>query len=109
MKKKSVVVCIILSLIILFLGSISYSSKIINPFVGLKGIIKIELSDDNIEKISDKPLIYIGKDYNDILNYMGSKGYISEQVGRGFYFQKDSDNILLVAEGFMQRYVIFSE
>lgn len=109
MKKKPVFVGIILSLIVLFLGAISYSSKMINPFVGLKGIIKIELSNNNIEKISDKPLRYIGKDYNDILTYMDSKGYTSEQVGRGFYFQKGSDNILLVAEGFMQRYVIFSE
>lgn len=99
----------ILCLIIMLLGVMSYSSKIWNPFIGLKAIIQIELSDDKVEKISENPLRYISRKYDDFVISMESKGYSVEQLGSGFVLQKGSEIILLLSEGFMGIYEIFSE
>lgn len=40
---------------------------------------------------------------------MESEGYTVEQLGRGFQLQKGNESKLLIAEGFMGRYEIFSE
>ena len=65
-----------------------YSSKIPNPFVSLKGLAQICIGGEKVEKISDKPLRYISKSYEDFTNYMESEGYTVEQLGRGFQLQK---------------------
>lgn len=93
----------------LILGSISYSSKIINPFIGLKGLVQISIGGEKVEKISDKPLRYISKSYEDFTKYMESEGYKVEQMGRGFHIEKGTEVKLVVSEGFMGVYEIFSE
>ena len=40
---------------------------------------------------------------------MKSQGYTVEQFGRGFQLQKDAESKLLVSEGFMGMFEIFSE
>ena len=40
---------------------------------------------------------------------MESEGYAVEQLGRGFQLQKGNESKLLVSEGFMGMYEIFSE
>ncbi|WP_286312061.1 hypothetical protein [Romboutsia ilealis] len=40
---------------------------------------------------------------------MESEGYTVEQFGRGFQLQKGNESKLLVSEGFMGMYEIFSE
>ena len=40
---------------------------------------------------------------------MESEGYTVEQFGRGFQLDKDGQSKLLVSEGFMGVYEIFSE
>ena len=109
MSKKLIIGGFILITIAAFLGSISYSSKIANPFVGLKGLVQISIGKGKVEKISDKPLRYISKSYEDFTNYMESEGYTVEQFGRGFQLQKGNESKLLVSEGFMGIYDIFSE
>ncbi len=109
MSKKIIIGSSILIAIIGILGTISYSSKILNPFVGLKGLVQISIGREKVEKISDKPLRYISKSYEDFTNYMESEGYTVEQGGRGFHLQKGNDGKLLIAEGFMGIYEIFSE
>ena len=64
---------------------------------------------EKVEKISDKPLRYISKSYEDFINYMESEGYTVEQLGRGFQLQKGDESKVLVSEGFMGMYEIFSE
>ena len=109
MSKKIIISSFILIAIIGILGTISYSSKIPNPFVGLKGLTQISIGREKVEKISDEPLRYISKSYEDFTNYMESEGYIVEQFGRGFQLDKDGQSKLLVSEGFMGVYEIFSE
>lgn len=109
MNKKVIVLSLSTICIALFLGLVSYSSKILNPFIGLSGIVKITLSNDKVEKISDEPLRYISRSYNDFTEYMESDGYTVEQMGRGFDFKKGNYRNLVVAEGFMGIYEIFSE
>ena len=75
----------------------------------MKGIYKITLSDNKVEKISDKPLRYISRSYTDFTEYMESEGYTVEQMGRGFDLKKGNYRNLLVAEGFMGVYEILSE
>ncbi|MGL5755451.1 MAG: hypothetical protein ACRCYC_09020 [Paraclostridium sp.] len=106
MNKKIIIGGSILIVIAVTLGSISYSSKISNPFIGLKGLLQISIGG---EKISDNPLRYISKSYEDFTSYMETKGYTVEQMGRGFQLKKDNESELLVSEGFMGIYEIFSE
>lgn len=82
MSKKTIIGSSIIIAIVLILGSISYSSKIVNPFIGLKGLAQISIGREKIEKISDKPLRYISRSYEDFTNYMESEGYTVEQLGR---------------------------
>lgn len=109
MRKKVILVSSILIVVIIFLGTISYSSKISNPFIGLKGLVQISIGFEKVEKISDEPLRYISKSYEDFTNYMESEGYTVDQMGRGFQLDKDGQSKLLVSEGFMGIYEIFSE
>ena len=109
MSKKIIIVGSILIVITMFLGTISYSSKISNPLVGLKGLVQISIGGGKVEKISDKPLRYISKSYEDFIDYMELIGYTVEQFGRGFQLQKGNESKLLVSEGFMGMYEIFSE
>ena len=53
MSKKIIIGGSVLIVIAVCLGSISYSSKIANPFVGLKGLVQISISGEKVEKISD--------------------------------------------------------
>ncbi len=107
MNKKIIIGSFILIAITVILGTISYSSKIANPFIGLKGLVQISIGGEKVEKISDKPLIYISKSYEDFTSYMESEGYTVEQLGRGFQLQKGNESKLLVSEGFMGMYEIF--
>lgn len=107
MNKKIIIGSFILIVITIILGTISYSSKIANPFIGLKGLVQISIGGEKVEKISDKPLIYISKSYEDFTSYMESEGYTVEQLGRGFQLQKGNESKLLVSEGFMGMYEIF--
>ena len=109
MNKKTIIGGSILIVIMVILVSISYSSKIANPFVGLKGLAQISIGKEKVEKISDEPLRYISKSYEDFTSYMESEGYTVEQMGRGFQLQKGNESKLLVSEGFMGMYEIFSE
>ena len=109
MSKKIIIGCFALIVIAIFLGTISYSSKIANTFIGLKGLAQIFIGGEKVEKISDKPLRYISKSYEDFTNYMESEGYAVEQLGRGFQLQKGNESKLLVSEGFMGMYEIFRE
>lgn len=109
MSKKIIIGVSVLIILAMFLWSISYSSKIANPFVGLKGLAQISIGGEKVEKISDKPLRYISKSYEDFTSYMESEGYTVEQLGRGFQLQKGSETKMLVSEGFMGIYEIFSE
>ncbi len=109
MSRRIVIGSSILIVIVIFLGAISYSSKISNPFIGLKGLVQIAIGFEKVEKISDEPLRYISKSYEDFTEYMESQGYIVEQLGRGFQLEKNGKYQLLISEGFMGIYEIFSE
>lgn len=106
MNKKIIIGGSILIVIAVTLGSISYSSKISNPLIGLKGLLQISIGGEKVEKISDKPLRYISKSYEEFTIYMESKGYTVEQMGRGFQLKKGNESKLLVSEGFMGIYEI---
>ena len=110
MSKKSMFIKLGICLVVLFLGMISYSSKILNPFMGVKGLVQIELSDNKAKQISKEPLRYISKDYESFTDYMESQGYTVEQMGRGFDLQKSSERKRFLSEGFfMTKYYIFTE
>lgn len=109
LNKRVIALSLTAICIALFLGLVSYSSKILNPFIGLSGIFKINLSNEKVEKISDEPLRYISRSYNDFTEYMESEGYTVEQMGRGFDLKKGNYRNLVVAEGFMGIYEILSE
>ncbi len=109
LSKKSIICSSIIIVIVVILGTISYSSKIVNPFVGLKGLIQISIGDEKVEKISDEPVRYISKSYEDFTNYMENKGYTVEGLGGGFQLEKNGQSKLLISEGFMGIYEIFSE
>ena len=51
MSKKIIIGGSVLIVIAVCLGSISYSSKIANPFVGLKGLVQISISGEKVEKL----------------------------------------------------------
>jgi len=110
MSKKSMFITLGICLVVLFLGMISYSSKILNPFVGIKGLLQIELSDSKVKQISKEPVRYISKDYQSFTDYMESQGHAVEQMGRGFDLQKGSERKIFSSEGFfMTKYYIFTE
>lgn len=76
--KKIIVFSFILFFTIVFV-MISYSSKIVNPFIGLKGLVQISLGEETVEKISDEPLRYISKSNEEFISYMELNGYVVEQ------------------------------
>lgn len=95
--------------IVLILGTISYSSKIEDPLIGLNALVKIVKSDNSVELISKNPLRYIAKSEDDFKQYMENKGYYIDRIGRGFYFTKGKESISLGMEGFMGNYKIFTD
>lgn len=112
MKKKNIIVVSLLCLTILFLGLISYSSKIANPFIGLKGLILINSSDKDIVQVSIDPVRYIGKsdDVEGFVNYMTKKGYNAEQLGSSVSVYNDVKSLAYDIEGFfLSKYNIYTE
>lgn len=107
MNRKTLIVSgLLVCLIGLGLFSISYTSNISTPFVVIKGVLRLEKNDTQIEKISDSPLILIGKQSSDIINYMNNLGYIFEnQEGSGYFFNKDNETIILTSEQFTKKYI----
>lgn len=95
--------------IVLLLGTISYSSKIKDPLIGLNALVKIIKSNNSVELISKNPLRYIAKSTEDFEQYMEDKGYDVDQAGSGFYFTKGKESIALGMEGFMGNYKIFTD
>lgn len=112
MKKKNIIVISILCLTISFLGLISYSSKIANPFIGLKGLILMNSSDKNIVQVSIDPVRYIGKRDNveGFVNYMTKKGYNAEQLGSSVSAYNDAKSLAYGIEGFfLSKYNIYTQ
>ena len=109
MRKRYVIGGIMLVMVFMFLGVVSYSSKVYNPFVGVKGLIQISIGDEKVEKVSDEPLICISRTYDDFIGYIKDQGYSVDQMGRGFRIEKGDDVRTLMAEGFMGRYELFVE
>lgn len=107
---KVIIICIIALCmsVILLLGTISYSSKIKDPLIGLNAIIKIVKSNSTVELMSTNPLRYISKNEDAFIQYMEDKGYDVDRVGRGFFFTKGNESIALEMEGFMGNYKIFT-
>lgn len=95
--------------IVLLLWTISSSSKIEDPLIGLNALVKIIKSDNSVELISKNPLRYIAKSEDDFKQYMEDKGYDVDQIGRGFCFTKGKESIALGMEGFMGNYKIFTD
>lgn len=96
-------------LIVSFFVIISISSKILNPFIGINGIIKMETGEKAVEIISEDPLRYISNTYEDFTEYMESEGLEVEQVGRGFELKSKNYVKFFMSEGFLNRYEIFTE
>ncbi|MEG0181714.1 MAG: hypothetical protein RR657_07465 [Peptostreptococcaceae bacterium] len=110
--KKNIIVVSILCLIILFLGLISYSSKIVNPFIGLKGLILMNSSDKDIIQISIDPVRYIGERNNveGFINYMTKKGYNADGLGSAVLAHNDVKSLAYDIEGFfLSKYNIYTE
>ena len=107
MNRKTLMVSgLLVCLLGLGLLSISYASNISNPFIIIKWVLRLEINDTQIEKISDNPLILIGKQSTDIINYMSNLGYIFEtQEGSGYFFNKDNETIILTSEQFTKKYI----
>lgn len=107
MRKILLIIGILLVCFILFLGGVSYSSKLSNPFLALKGVAEIELGSHNAAIISREPLIIITRRDDNIAGYMEELGFkFEEQLGREYVFEKDFKSILLISEGFTGRYVL---
>lgn len=112
MKKKNVIIVSVLCLTILFLGLISYSSKITTPFIGLKGLVLMNSSDKDIVQVSIDPVRYIGRSNNveGFVNYMINKGYNAEQLGSSVSVYNDVKSLAYGIEGFfLSKYNIYTE
>lgn len=108
MKKISHFILALFIISFLFLGLVSYSSKIKNPFIPLKGLIQLEKSDSKVIKFSNKPLRYMSRNTEDFTKYMEDNGYKVDQLGRCFVIEKNSETESFLLEGFMGSYEIFS-
>lgn len=112
MKKKNIIVVSILCLTILFLGLISYLSKIANPFIGLKGLVIINSTDQDIVQVSIDPVRYVGRGDNvdGFVNYMTKKGYNAEHLGSSVSAYNDVQSLVYDIEGFfLSKYNIYTE
>lgn len=110
--KKNIIAVSILCLTILLLGLISYSSKIANPFIGLKGLILINSSDKDIVEVSIDPVRYIGRSDNveGFIDYMTKKGYNAEQLGSVVSVYNNVKSVSYDIEGFfLSKYNIYTE
>lgn len=112
MNKKNIIAVSILCLTILLLGLISYSSKIANPFIGLKGLILINSSNKDIVEVSIDPVRYIGRSDNveGFIDYMTKKGYNAEQLGSVVSVYNNVKSVAYDIEGFfLSKYNIYTE
>ena len=112
MKIKNIIIVSTLSLTILFLGLISYSSKITNPFIGIKGLILMNSSDKDIVQVSIDPVRYMGKSDNveGFVKFMTKKGYNAEQLGSSVSAYNDVKSLSYGIEGFfLSKYNIYTE
>ena len=112
MKTKNIVIVSTLCLTILFLGLISYSSKITNPFIGVKGLILMNSSDKDIVQVSIDPVRYMGKSDNveGFVKFMTNKGYNAEQLGSSVSAYNDVKSLSYGIEGFfLSKYNIYTE
>lgn len=97
-------------MLVFFLGLISYSSKIINPFIALKGLIILQIGDRQVAQISKNPTRYISHNYEHFNKYMESNGYIVEQMGQVFQLNGSTNSKSFLSEGFLfGNYYIFTE
>jgi hypothetical protein len=105
-KEKHINIASVICLIILSLGLISYSSKITNPFIGLKGLILINSSDKDVVQLSIDPVRYIGRSDNveGFVKYMTEKGYNAEQLGSRVSVFNDTKSLSYSIEGFFSSY-----
>ena len=111
-KRKNIIIASVLCITTLFLGMISYSSKITNPFIGLKGLILINSSDKDIVQVSIDPVRYIGRSNNveGFVDYMSKKGYNAEQLGSSVSAYNDVKSLSYGIEGFfLSKYNIYTE
>ena len=112
MKEKNIIVVSILCLTILFLGLISYSSKIVNPFIGLKGLVLMNSTNQDIVQVSINPVRYISRSDNveSFVNYLTKKGYNAEQLGSSVSAYNDVKSLSYGIEGFfLSKYNIYTE
>jgi hypothetical protein len=112
MKEKHINIASVICLIVLFLGLVSYSSKITNPFIGLKGLVLINSTSKDVVQISTDPVRYIGRSDNveGLVKYMNEKGYNAEQLGSQFSAFNDTEYLHYSIEGFfLTYYYIYTE
>ncbi|MGL5439994.1 MAG: hypothetical protein ACRDA4_06325 [Filifactoraceae bacterium] len=112
MKKKNIIIVCILCLTISLLGLISYSSKISNPFIGLKGLALMNFSDKDVVQVSIDPVRYMGRSDNveGFVDYISNKGYNAEQLGSSVSAYNDTKSLSYGIEGFfLSKYNIYTE
>lgn len=91
---------------------ISYSSKIANPFIGIKGLILTNFNNKDVVQISTDPVRYMGSSDNieGFIKYMSKKGYNAEQLGSSVSVYNDAKSLSYGIEGFfLSKYNIYTE
>jgi len=75
-----------------------------NPLPVLSGIIKLNLTNENIVKITEDGSKYITKSKNgvdSITQFMKEKGYkLADQMGAGYIFEKEDKSTILITHRF---------
>lgn len=107
-RKKYTIITLLILIMTLGLGYISYTLNIKNPFSVIEGVVKVEVN-NKIEKISSNPVVLIGKESNSIIDYMKNLGYEFEsQEGSGYFFNKDNnEKIVITSEQLTKKYIIW--
>lgn len=107
-RKKYTIITLLILIITLGLGCISYTLNIKNPFYVIEGLVKVEIN-NKMEKISSNPVILMGKESNSIIGYMNNLGYEFEsQEGSGYFFNKgNTEKIIVTSEQFTRKYIIW--
>jgi hypothetical protein len=112
MKRTKFVVSVAVALLLclVFFSGASYSSKLAAPLPALKGAVQIELGGQKAVIIAEDPLMIMTVNDSSLERRMGELGLkFSEQLGSGYFFERNLEKKLFKSDGFLGRYIIFKE
>ncbi len=107
MKKKLLVISILLALILIIQKNVIFQEG--NPIPVVIGILKLELTSNDLVEISENKYI-VKNDLKEYIKLKENQGYeYVEQLGSGYVFVKEEKSYISQTKQYTRRYRIIND